>query len=162
MKVKKIRESNETNSAIDIMSQDLENQNEGKVGPFWYDPINKELYGERPVIAKSLSWRKSDQFGSEIRTGMDLHQTIWNRQYQKLIHGSSSADKRFGIKDYTKAPRGRVFEFKDSGYKIYVGDWIDNYPEAIEIIKDEFDLPANTEVIKDEHWNIGHGWSQEF
>lgn len=162
MKFKIIRESNETNSVIDIMSDDLSNQDLPKVGPFWYDPVEKELYGECPVTADSLSWRKSSQFGSEIRTGMDLHQSIWNRNYQKLIHGSKSADKRFGIKDYTKAPRGRVFQFKDSGYKIYVGDWIDNYPEAIDIIKQEFNLPDNTEVVEDEHWDIGHGWSDEF
>ena len=70
-------------------------------------------------------------------------------------------DKRFSG-DYKQKPRGRVFEFKDDGFKICVGDWIDKYPEAIKEIIDVFNLPENTEVIKDEHWNIGHGWSQEF
>ena len=32
--------------------------------------------------------------------------------------------------------------------------------EKKEII-DEFELSSDVRFIKDEHWNIGHGWSDE-
>ena len=35
--------------------------------------------------------------------------------------------------------------------------------EAIDEIILEFQLPKeNTEVIKNKHWDLGHGWSDEF
>ena len=55
-----------------------------------------------------------------------------------------------------------IFPTKD-GFKVMTGSWIDKYPEAKEEIIFTFDLPEqNTEFVKDSHWDIGHGWSQEF
>ena len=73
-----------------------------------------------------------------------------------------SKDKRSNG-NYTLVPRGRVFEFKDVGYVVFTGEWIDNCPEAKDLILFEFNLPEDkTEFRKDSHWDIGHGWSQEF
>ena len=85
----------------------------------------------------------------------ELHKTIWNKESHR------GKDKRF-LGDYTLVPRGRVFEFEDQGFKVMVGDWIDKYPEARELIIDEFELPTDAEFVKDIHWNIGRGWSDEY
>ena len=60
-------------------------------------------------------------------------------------------------------PRGRVFEFKNEGFKVYTGKWIDNYPQVKDLIIEEFQLPKeDTEFRQDYHWDIGHGWINEF
>lgn len=60
-------------------------------------------------------------------------------------------------------PRGRVFEFKDEGFKICVGNWINDNPEAIDEIMFEFQLDKNkTKVLIDEHWDLGRGWSNDY
>lgn len=142
-------------AAKDLMKSNMNKQDDAYVGCFWYDPKKKDLYGVVQSRAEDTPFYKSSQWDKEIRTGNALHQNVWKKESMR------GKDKRFSG-DYKQKPRGRVFEFKDDGFKICVGDWIDKYPEAIKEIVDVFNLPENTEVIKDEHWNIGHGWSQEF
>ena len=59
-------------------------------------------------------------------------------------------DKRFQG-DHTLVPRGRVFEFKDKGFIVFTGDWIDDYPQVKHYILDEFNLPEDTKFEKDIH-----------
>ena len=82
------------------------------------------------------------------------HKDIWAKEFRR------NKDSRF-VGDYTQIPRGRVCEYKDKGFVVYVGDWIDNYPEAKSEILFEFNLPETTTFVKDIHWNLGHGWSDE-
>ena len=140
--IKNIREDNLTNSAIDIMLS-LDDTNE------------KELFGVNSEISSHIPFIKSEQFNANVRTGGKLHKNVWKKEYHR------GKDSRFKG-NYTRIPRGRVFEFENDGFKVYVGDWIDDYPEVKEMIIDEFDLPQNTEFIKDIHWDIGHGWSEEY
>ncbi len=154
-KVKK-RESDEANAAIEVMINSFDEQNEPMVGPFWYDPERKEVYGKVVALAKDRPFYFSPSWKKEVRTGSALHKSIWEREYFR------HKDRRFSG-DYTIRPRGRVFEFKGEGFKVFVGEWINQYPEAKEEILYEFQLPKNhTEFVIDEHWDIGHGWSQEF
>ena len=154
-KVKK-RESDETNAAIEVMIESFNEQNEPMVGPFWYDPERKEVYGQVVALAKDRPFYYSPSWKKEVRTGSALHKSIWEREYFR------HKDRRFSG-DYTLRPRGRVFEFKDEGFKVFIGEWINQYPEAKEEILYEFQLPKDhTEFVIDEHWDIGHGWSQEF
>ena len=154
-KVKK-RDSDEANAAIEVMINSFDEQNEPMVGPFWYDPERKEVYGHIVALAKDRPYYYSPSWKKEVRTGSALHKSIWEREYFR------HKDKRFSG-DYTLRPRGRVFEFKDEGFKVFVGEWINQYPEAKEEILFEFQLPKEkTEFVIDEHWDIGHGWSQEF
>ena len=84
-----------------------------------------------------------------------MHYTIWQRECNK------GKDKRFQTMDYTKYPRGRVFEVKDKGFKVCVGNWIKDYPEVKQLVIDEFQLPENTEFVIDRHWDLGRGWSDK-
>ena len=59
-------------------------------------------------------------------------------------------------------PRGRVSFIKDKGFIVFIGKWIDEYPNVKSDIIYEFELPKNnTRFVYDEHWDIGHGWSDE-
>lgn len=151
----RIRVAPEANTAIEVMKQSFEKQDEPMVGSFWYDPKEKELYGISSTLASDVPFYVSPTWSKEVKTGRQLHEKIWQKEFFR------GKDKRFSG-DYTLRPRGRVFEFKDEGFIVFTGDWIDQYPEAKELIIQEFQLPPGAEFRKDEHWDIGHGWSQEF
>ena len=142
-------------AAIEVMKSLEEYQGSPQVGIFWYSPVFNKLFGVCSTLASSLTWRKSSQFEAEIKTDGRLHKDIWKKKSRQ------SGDSLF-VGDYTRIPRGRIFEFKDGGFKVYVGDWIDEYPQAKSLIIDEFDLPKDVKFVKDVHWDLGHGWSDEF
>lgn len=151
-----VRVDKQAMAAMEAMINSMASQSNAELGPFWYDKNNKELFGVHSSPAEDCAWYKSSQFGIEVRTGKALHETIWKKEHFR------GKDRRFNG-NYTLVPRGRVFEFKDVGYVVFTGDWIDNYPEAKDLILFEFNLPKDkTEFRKDSHWDIGHGWSQEF
>lgn len=145
--------SSRDKAVIDVMSQSFDVQDEPEVGLFWYDPDSQELVGVTSSVASTLPWSHSKLCSNGIKTDSRLHRAVRNKQVKR-------SPNIFG--EYIDMPRGRVFEFKDEGFKVYVGDWIDDCPEAVDLILEEFSLPADTEFIKDVHWDIGHGWSDEF
>lgn len=151
----KLRENDEINAAIEVMKESFDTQDEPYVGPFWYDPIKDEVYGNIMALASEKPYYHSLQFNKDVKTGNALHQNIWKKEEYR------GKDKRFSG-DYTLRPRGRVFEFKNEGFKILVGKWINDYPSAKKEIIDVFQLPLASEIIVNENFDIGHDWSQEF
>lgn len=114
------------------------------------------MNGVESTMADYAIYYHSLQWNKNVRTCRRLHKYVWEKQYHR------GKDKRF-TGDYTMKPRGRVFEFKDESFIVFTGKWIDKYPEAKEKIMYEFQLPEdNTKFIQDEHWDLGHGWSNEF
>lgn len=151
----KLREDSKINAAIEVMENSFDTQDDPYVGPFWYDPNKDEVYGNIMALASDKPFYHSYQFNKDVRTGNALHQNIWKKESFR------GKDKRFSG-DYTLKPRGRVFEFKDDGFKVCVGKWINDFPNAKKEIIDVFQLPEKTEFIIDERFDIGHTWSQEF
>lgn len=149
----KLRETNEKNAAMEVMVDNEKYQNDPCLGIFWYDVNKKELFGVRSTLAQDTSWYDSELFKSKVRTDRRLHKNVWEKEHHK------KQDSRFQG-DYTKIPRGRVFEF-ETGFKVFTGKWVEECPEARELIIQEFQLPKNVQFIQDEHWDIGHGWSNE-
>ena len=155
--VRKIYERPErTRAAIDAMKANMDSQNDVMLGPFWYDVKINKLHGIRGTYAEDCRWYNSPQFQQKVETGRHLHDAVWKKEYTRV------EDKRFRG-DHTKVPRGRVFQFEDGRYKVFTGSWIDDYTQAKELIIDEFQLLKElTDFIYDNHWDIGHGWLQEF
>ena len=62
-------------------------------------------------------------------------------------------------------PRGRVFldEVSERFY-VCVGNWLHDVDEEQfrQLLEDEFNLPFDFDLVVDEHWDLGHGWSEEF
>jgi len=132
------------------MRKNMGEQSDGYVGIFWYDPKIGELFGVDKESAKSKDF---DDKG--MKTGKVLHMNYWVKQYHRAM--ALGKHTRFSG-DYTKVPRGRVWERKGKGFAVTVGEWIKDFPDARELVLIEFDLPDNTEFIIDEHWSIGSGW----
>lgn len=134
-----------------VMYENNEYVGEPCVGIFWYDADNNELFGVRSTIADDTKYYKSEKSNQEVRTTKFLHYAVWQKECNK------GHDARFKTMNYTNVPRGRVFQVKDKGFEVYVGNWITQHPECKELVIDEFDLPENTEFIIDTHWDLGHG-----
>lgn len=142
-------------TAMEEMFDNINYQDEPELGPFWYDVNKDECFGVHSTPAMDCPWYDSKQFKTKVKTGRALHQSIWKKEtYRKK-------DSRFKG-DYKIIPRGRVFQFETGDYIVCTGKWIDKYPNAKQTIIDEFQLPENTKFIYDSHWDIGHGFSQEF
>lgn len=138
---------------------------EPKLGIFWYDEINHKLIG---VYSQPESQIKEDYKG--VRVFPVLHVEVWEELYNKYHnkYGEYIPDEEypnertsiFNVRDYTQIPRGRIFS-DNYGYQIYVGNWINKHKNVVDLILKEFNLPEDeTQIVLDEHWNIGHGWGE--
>ena len=60
---------------------------------------------------------------------------------------------------------GRIFldEATDRFY-VCVGHWLNDIDQEHfrEVLEDEFNLPEDFDLVVDIHWDLGHGWSEEF
>ncbi|GMO29134.1 MAG: hypothetical protein Pg6A_17160 [Termitinemataceae bacterium] len=141
-------------AVIKTMSDNFDFQDEPKVGIFWYDEKTDELFGVSKIEASELQFNDNG-----LKTIKTLHKTWWAKQQMraKAKHQYTSVF----MKDYTQIPRGRIFETQDGLFQLMCGSWINNH--IIDLIKDEFDLQSVPfEKLVDEHWEIGHGWSEEY
>ena len=135
---------------IDDM-RSFNNQNTPSVGFFWYDSKNNVLFGVQSIDVNEIPF---DTNG--MKTIRKTHKTYW----QKELHRPLKDPRIKG--DYTLTPRGRVYQSKDNAFKVYVGNWINEYQnEVAKLIKEEFDIDE-FEFVIDEHWDIGNGWSGDF
>lgn len=129
---------------------------EPKVGIFWYNATSKELFGV--VTHKRTDYLKPNAGGGLI-TCSEMHEDVWKKEFRKQKYHGGGIGPFKG--EYQYKPRGRVFYSPaDDQYIIAVGSWIDEHPEAIGLIIDEFDLPKKKTVIqKATHWDIGQTWN---
>lgn len=134
-------------------NMDYSSQEHPQIGIFWYDADKDDLFGVNKTDAEDVPF--VDGYDGKIKQYKYLHKDIWTKEFKK------GKDDRF-VGDYTRIPRGRVCQYDDErGFTVFVGEWIDSYPQVKEQVVYEFNLPENTNFVKDEHWNIGHGWSDE-
>ena len=133
-------------------NMDYSSQKHPQIGIFWYDPVKDELFGVNKMDPNFIPF--SQGYDGNIKQYPTLHRDVWKHEFGK------GRDDRF-VGDYTRVPRGRVCEYENEGFKVFVGDWIDDYPQVKEQIIYDFELPEDVEFKKDCHWNLGHGWSEE-
>lgn len=154
-KTKKLEEDFDRESVIKSMRDCFEysEAQHSQIGIFWYDVNKDELFGVNKEDAEHCNFVPSSD-GDDIRSYGRLHKDIWKKEQYR------GKDKRF-VGDYTKIPRGRVSQYKNKGFVVFVGDWIDDYPSVKADIIYEFELPSDVEFRKDHHWNLGNGWSDE-
>lgn len=143
---------------METMAQNLETQNNPKVGIFWYSPVNKNLFG---VIAIDKDSYSKPNAGGGLITCKELHEDVWKREFRNQKYKLNGVGPYIG--DYKNKPRGRVFYSPDEDkFYIMVGSWINDNPEAIDLIIDRYDLNnCNVEVKISIHWEIGMGWENK-
>lgn len=137
-----------------VMSQNLDNQDSPRVGIFWYDIRNDDLFG---VVSSHASEARISKGLASINT---LHRDYWRKQYNKLKFKNNGEEVYPYVGDYKDTPRGRVFyDVTGNRYIVNVGSWINEYPQAKSLIIDEFNLEGQNYLFEIAiHWEIGHGW----
>jgi len=116
------------------------------IGIFWYNFVNNELFGVNAVIAK-------DYPTATIST---LHKSVWAKEYNKRKAVNKPLVEWGG--DYKDTPRGRVFK-SGEGFEVKVGSWINKYPQAKQLIIEEFDLQNSVvDFVVESHWELGQGY----
>lgn len=143
---------------MDVMRANMDNQNNPKVGIFWYQMVGKRLFG---VIAVDKDSIKKPNVGGGLITCNELHKDVWKKKYHQQKYKNNGQGPYIG--DYKDHARGRVFynPAKDE-YTVTVGSWIDECPEAKEAIVEEFNLEGTKyKFEKNIHWEIGNGWENQ-
>ena len=140
--------------AIDVMSNNLDNQDDPRVGIFWYDVRNDDLFG---IVSSQVSEARASLGLVTVNT---LHKDYWKKQYNKLKFKNDGNEKYPFIGGYQDTPRGRIFyDVKNKTFVIKIGSWINDYPNTKQLIIDEFNLNEQKYKFEiDSHWEIGYGW----
>lgn len=141
-----------------VMAQMAANRgkdNEPKVGIFWYNRSRNELFG---VISHRVSdYSKANASDGRI-TCSEMHEDVWKREFRRQKYHGDGTGPYVGA--YQDKPRGRVFyNIELDTYEVAVGKWIEEYPQAYDLVIEEFDLPRNRTSAKYAiHWDIGMSW----
>ena len=143
--------------AMEAMDATLEEQENPKVGIFWYSPQLQDVFGVVAIDAATAP--KSGNSG--LRTCKELHKYVWKKQFNyDKAHNVSSPFRG----DYKYTPRGRVFyDDEMDEYHVMIGAWLHDHPEAKDKIKAAFNLSdPNLHVFFERgiHWEIGMGYGE--
>jgi len=147
----------ELDSAMKLMASNRGKDNEPKVGIFWYDPRTNDLFGVR-------SHRVSDYTKANSRTEFgsiscsEMHEDVWKKEFHRQKYKNGGIGPFIGA--YEMVPRGRIFYNPETmSFTIAVGSWIEQYPQAVALIVEEFNLEGTIYEVKTaHHWDIGQKW----
>lgn len=147
----------ELDDAMKLMASNRGKDNEPKVGIFWYEPSSNSLFGVRShIISDYVKPNSKTEFGTVSCS--EMHEDVWKKEYNKQKYKNNGIGPYTG--PYEMKPRGRIFYNPSTEtFTIAVGSWIKDYPQAVELIVNEFNL-GNTyyEVRTASHWDIGQKW----
>ncbi|MDR0789739.1 MAG: hypothetical protein LBO06_02970 [Bacteroidales bacterium] len=143
----------ERQEMMQIMQDNFDFQDEPKLGIFWYNKYDDELFGVVKSDARDVAFARS----MPRKTISSLHKSWWKKQEMRYLAGREK--NSIFRQDYTQIPRGRLFQRRDGTFEIMCGSWINEHIK--ELIIEEFDLQkAKVEIVIDEHWELGHGWNE--
>ena len=145
----------EYNSVMKLMSSNRGKDSEPKDGIFWYNRANKTLFG---VVSHRLSdYTKANASDGRI-TCSEMHEDVWKKAYYKQRFENNGVGPFIGA--YQDKPRGRIFyNIENDVFEVAVGKWLEEFPEAYDLILKEFDLPPEkTQPKYAVHWDIGMSW----
>ena len=130
--------------AITTMERNRGAGDEPKVGIFWYNTTLRELFGV--VTHKRTDYLRPNAGGGLI-TCSEMHEDVWKKEFRRQKYHGGGLGPFKG--EYQMKPRGRVFYNPgDDQFIIAVGSWIDQSPEAIDLIIEEFDLPREKTIVQ--------------
>ena len=147
----------ELDDAMRLMASNRGKGHEPMVGIFWYSPQHNDLFGVR-------SHRASDYVKPNARsefcsvTCSEMHEDVWKKEFHRQKYKNNGIDPFVGA--YEMTPRGRIFYNPQADvFTIAVGSWIEQYPQAIPLIEEEFNLKGTLHEVKTaHHWDIGQRW----
>lgn len=142
-------------SVMALMAANRGKDSEPKVGLFWYNRANNSLFG---VVSHRLSdYTKANASDGRI-TCSEMHEDIWKKEFRKQKYQNNGQGPYIGA--YQDKPRGRVFyNMNTDTFEVAVGKWLEEFPQAYQLILEEFNLPADkTRPMYAVHWDIGMSW----
>lgn len=150
-------DKDELDAAMKLMASNRGKDDEPKVGIFWYDPRTNDLFGVR-------SHRVSDYTKANSRTEFgsiscsEMHEDVWKKEFHRQKYKNGGIGPFTGA--YEMVPRGRIFYNPETlSFTIAVGSWIEQYPQAVDLIVKEFNLEGTSYEVKTaHHWDIGQKW----
>lgn len=148
----------ELDEAMRLMESNRGKDAEPKVGIFWFSPQRNDLFG---VISHRVSDYVKPNSRSEFGTisCSEMHEDVWKKEYHRQKYKNGGIGPFTGA--YEMVPRGRIFYNPDTKvFTIAVGSWIEQYPQAVSLIVEEFNLKDfSYEVKTAHHWDIGQKWN---
>lgn len=142
-------------SVMGLMAGNRGKDSEPKVGIFWYNRANNTLFG---VVSHRIGdYTKANASDGRI-TCSEMHEDVWKKEFRKQKYHNGGHGPYIG--SYQDKPRGRVFyNINTDTFEVAVGKWLEEYPQAYQLILEEFDLPADrTQPKYAVHWDIGMCW----
>ena len=142
-------------SVMALMAANRGKDSEPKVGLFWYNRATNSLFG---VVSHRLSdYTKANASDGRI-TCSEMHEDVWKKAYYKQRFENNGVGPFIGA--YQDKPRGRIFyNIENDVFEVAVGKWLEEFPEAYDLILKEFDLPPEkTQPKYAVHWDIGMSW----
>lgn len=115
-----------------------------QIGIFWYDSDKDDLFEVNKADAEHFDFVECSD-NEQVRIYPRFHKDIWKR---KQLQGK---DKRF-TGNHTSYPIGRVSQYKNRGFVVFVDDWIDKFSSVKQDIIYKFELPNDVEFVKDKHY----------
>lgn len=148
----------EWDEARRLMESNRGKDNEPKVGIFWYDPRKNDLFGVRSHrVSDYVKSNSPSEFGSVSCS--EMHEDVWKKEFYRQKYKNGGVGPFTGA--YEMVPRGRIFyNPEDNVFTIAVGSWIEQYPQAVSLIEEEFNLKDTKHEVKTaHHWDIGQRWT---
>lgn len=147
----------ELDEAMRLMESNRGKDQEPKVGIFWYSPQLNDLFGVRSHrVSDYVKPNANTEFGTVSCS--EMHEDVWKKEYHRQKYKNGGVGPFTGA--YEMVPRGRIFYNPNTKvFTIAVGSWIEQYPQAVPLIVDEFNLKDTTYEVKTaHHWDIGQKW----
>ena len=147
--------SKDEQSVMGQMAANRGKDGEPKVGIFSYNRATNQLFG---VVSHRVSdYTRANASEGRI-TCSEMHEDVWKKEFYKQRYQHGGQGPFIGA--YQDKPRGRVFyHMDDDYYEVAVGKWIEEYPQAYQLILEEFNLPPEkTKAMYAIHWDIGQSW----
>ena len=148
----------ELDDAMRLMQSNRGKGDEPMVGIFWYSPQMGDLFGIRSHrISDYTKANSRSEFGSISCS--EMHEDVWKKEFHRQKYKNGGVGPYTGA--YEMVPRGRIFYNPDTEtFTIAVGSWIEQYPQAVPLIVEEFNLGNAAYVVKTaHHWDIGQKWN---
>ena len=116
------------------------------VGIFWYNSHENELFVFDSIDPDFLK-------DTPLKTTSWRHDQVWEKEHFRVVARHKIDSPFYSDSNGYNFPKGRVFK-NESVFYVMVGKWIDEYPQAKELIIEEFNLPSDVEFKYDPKNNI--------
>lgn len=148
----------ELDEAMRLMQSNRGKDQEPQVGIFWYSPQRNDLFGIRSHrVSDYVKPNARSEFGTISCS--EMHEDVWKKEFHRQKYKNGGIGPFTGA--YEMVPRGRIFYNPNTKvFTIAVGSWIEQYPQAVSLIVEEFNLGGTTYEVKTaHHWDIGQKWN---